>query len=245
MVLYGGDKVSFFLIGGREVVGRLTDFDDRREARTEESHGLGAGWAETAFVGVREGEITQQGFYDDAVGSVHEALSTAGATAVLSYCLEGTATGVNFVGWRGALQVNYERQQERDALTKARATYRTGEGAAVEQGKVIRTWKKWAATGNTTANMVDCVACSTAGGVGYLQHQAASGEAIIRLLHSEDGNAWDTLLEFTKLTSGYGAQAVPFAGSVNQYIAADYTTATATGKVGALTAMVGLVRNIP
>lgn len=235
---FGSDKCSFFLIGGLDVVGTLTQFEDRREARTERSDGLGKGWEENAFVGVREGEITQEGFYDDAVGSIHDALSSGpGATAILSYCLEGTATGANFVGWAGGLQVNYDRQAARDALTKARASYR-GNGV-LEQGKVVFTYKNVGTTARP--NALDNGVSST-GGAGYFQYNASAGEVNPRLVHSSDNLSYADLFVFDKVASGHGAQRMTTTGVIERYVAPDFTTASATGSIGALNAFMGLVR---
>lgn len=238
MSKYGSDQVSFFLVAGLDVVGTLTDFEDRREAKLERSDTLGDSWEEQAFVGVREGEISQNGFYDDAAGSVHDVLSSGpGATNILSYCLEGTATGKNFVGWAAGVQVNYQRQAQRDALTKAKATYR-GAGA-IEQGKVLFPYKAVASTGrkNTVDNLV-----SSTGGAGYLQYNASAGECNVRVLHSSDDLTFATLLTFTRTASGHSAERITTTGSIKRYTAADFTTATATGSIGALNAFVGLVR---
>jgi hypothetical protein len=236
---YGSDKVAFFLIGGLDVVGTLTEFDDRREAAIERSDGLGKQWQEHSFVGVREGEITQSGFYDDAAGSANDAFSSGpGSTAILSYCLEGTATGAEFVGWSGGVQVNYERQAQRDELTKAKAVYRNG--GVIEQGLVLHTYKAVGTTG--LKGIVDLGATST-GLVGYLHHNASAGEANVRIVHSASAGtaSYSALITFSRISSGHGAQRVVATGDVNRYVAVDFTTATATGAIGALNAFVGVV----
>ena len=238
MTKYGSDQCSFFLVAGLDVVGTLTEFEDRREARTEETHTLGDAWAEHSFVGVREGEITQSGFYDDDAGSVHDVLSSGpGATNVLSYCLEGTATGKNFVGWAGGVQVNYHRIAERDALTKAKASYK-GNGP-IEQGKTLFPYKAVGSTGrkNTVDNLV-----SSTGGAGYLQYNASAGECNVRILHSSNDVAFADLIVFTKTASGHAGERITTTGSIKRYTAVDFTTASATGTIAALNAFVGLVR---
>lgn len=240
MARYSAADVSWFLVAGLDVVGTLTEFEDRREARTEETHTLGDGWAEHSFVGVREGEITQSGFYDDAAGSIHDVLSSGpGTTNVLSYCLEGTATGRNFVGWAGGVQVNYHRLAERDALTKAKASYKNM--GAVEQGKTLWPYK---AVGTATGikNTVDNLVSTTNGGAGYLHWNASAGECVVNILHSSDGGVFAELLAFTKTTSGHGAQRVTVAGNIKRYTAANFSTNAATGDIAALNAFVGLVR---
>ena len=76
MTKRGSADVTAFLIDGRDLTGTLTEFDDQHEAMTEETTPLGTSWASHAFVGVRNSEIKQEGFYDDAAGSAHDTLSS-------------------------------------------------------------------------------------------------------------------------------------------------------------------------
>lgn len=236
---YGSDQVAFFLISGLDVVGCLTEFEDKREARTEETHTLGDSWVEHTAVGARQSEITQSGFYDDAAGSIHDALSSGpGATSVLCFGLEGTATGAAFSGYSQGVQVDYQRQAERDALTKAKATYRAA--GPVEEGKVLVSWSKPGSTG--IKGKVDLGASST-GLSAYLQWAAASGEANIRIMNSASGGtSWQELMVFTKTVKGsHGAERLTTTGDVKRYVALDITTASATGKIAALNVMAGVV----
>jgi hypothetical protein len=237
---YSSKDVSFFLVNGLDVVGTLTEFEDKREAKIERSDGLGREWEEHSFTGVRQAEITQSGFYDDAVGSVHDVLSSGpGATSVLCYCLEGTATGAEFVAWTGAVQVGYQRTAERDGLTKAKATYKNGD--TVEQGEVLHTYKAVGATGKT--GFIDLGATST-GLAGYLHYNASAGEANVRIMHSASAGtaSYSALITFTRTASGHGAERIYATGDVKRYVCADFTTATATGAIAALNAFVGIVR---
>ncbi len=247
MARFGSDKVSFFLIDGLNVVGSLTEFTDSLEAKTEESHGLGDAWVENSYVGVKAAEIVQQGFYDDETGNIHDAFSSGPSVATrLAYCLEGTATGVNFVSWSSGLQINYQRQAERDGLTKARATYRNGVGV-VEQGKLLHTYKAVGTTG--LKNIVDRGStAATDGGasagsaIGILGWNGV-GEANIRIMHSASAGMATaaTLVTFTKITGGHGSERVIATGAIKRYVAAIFTTASATGSIGNLNAFVGLV----
>src|SRR3990167_7920980 len=123
----GSGDVAFFLIGGRDVLGTLTEITDNGvEAILEETHTFGDTWREFTPVGIRFAEMAQSGFFDDAAGSVHDALTTGpGVGRVLVYGIGGTATGAQFVGWANAMQVNYHRIVNREELHKAQASYRT------------------------------------------------------------------------------------------------------------------------
>lgn len=240
MTLRGSADVAFLLLGGYDILGTVTELNDQLEAVLEESHGLGDAWREFSFVGLRQAELSQEGFYDDAVGSVHDALSTGpGVSRVLVYGVGGTATGAPFIGYEGAMQVNYERIVSRGELHKARAEYR-GHGT-VEHGSLIRTYKVHTATGATTGTPLDNGASST-GGAGYFAYNATAGEANVRMLHSADNITYATLFTFTKTASGRGAERLTTTGAIERYVAMDVTTATATGAITALNSFMGLAR---
>ncbi len=247
MTKYGSDKVAWFLVAGLDVVGTLTEFEDSLEAKTEESHGLGDAWVENQYVGVKAAEITQQGFYDDVVGGLHDALSSGpGETNILSYTLEGTATGTNFVAWSAGVQVTYQRQAERDGLTKARATYRNGGAGVIENGKTVFPWQNVGAvaSGGGWLTQYDLGTATAGAAVGYLQYNMASGEANIKLVQSASvgGASFTGLLNFTKISAGHGAERMETTVALKRYITAFFTTASATGDLTNLTAFVGLVR---
>ena len=73
MAIRGSADVAFFLLGGYDILGTITQIDDRAEALLEETHALGDAWREQSFVGVRQSEISQDGFYDDVMDSVRYA----------------------------------------------------------------------------------------------------------------------------------------------------------------------------
>ena len=240
MTKYGSPDVAFFLVDGLSLVGTLTEFSDQHEAVIEETTPLGTGWEEQTFAGVRKGEISQDGYYDDAAMSAHDALSSGPGTArILAYGLEGTATGKRFTAYQGAMQVNYERLSKRDELTKAKAQYKSS--GQVEQGRVLFSYGAVGSTGRK--NAYDGAASST-GAAGYLSYNATAGEANVRIMHSSDNITYAALFVFAKIASGHGAERVVTTGVIERYVAADFTTATATGSIGALNAMVGIVYDV-
>ena len=252
----GSVDVPFLLVNGFDILGVVTEITDVQEALTEETGALGDAWQKHGYVGVRKAEISQNGFYDDGVGSVHEMLSTGpGVARVLTYGLEGTATGSRFIGYSGALEVMYARQPSRAAFTKANARYVPGRSAVVEQGRTIRTHKAATATGNATGTPVDHGASSTGSsngnGAAYLQVSAldlASGTVTNSLLHSSDNITYANLVSFTGLTSGqapFAQRANVTATSIERYVAEGRQFSTAGFTGGAFvseTYFVGLVR---
>lgn len=246
MAKRGSADVAFVLLDGREIAGSLVSFEDKHAARTEQSDGLGDAWTEHQFIGVREAEITWDGFYDDGTGSLHQALSTGpGQSKILTYGLEGTATGARFVGWEGALQGNYERLMELAGLQKARATFKTN--GAVDEGRILKTWRPPAGgtTGDTTGTPYDW-GVSTTGGVGYLQYQTSdltttSGEAQYNILHSSDNVTYSAIITFACSTAGVGADRQVTTAVIERFTAAQYTTANVSGSTGG-SFFVGLAR---
>ncbi len=260
MAARGAADVAFFQVGGFDVLGTLTTFNDKAEAVLEETHTLGDAWKEQAWVGLRQAEITQEGFYDDAVDSVHAALSTGpGVGRILVYGLGGTATGADVLCYSNAMQVDYQRTAARGTLTRAKATYRNS--GPVETAKLLRTYKPTGSTGATTGgtsgvdNGTSTPAYTTAvavgGGAAYISWNAtANVEGNFRVLDSNDNLTFATLATFTKTTSGgaaaapvRGAERIVITGAIQRYTAVDYTTATATGGTG-ISYLVALVRGL-
>ena len=236
---FGSDQVAFFLIGGRQLVGALTKFSDKQMAILEDKTTLGTSWKAAAYVGVRGVEISQEGFYDDVADGQHAAMSTGpGISRVLCYTVEGSATGAEFVGLTGAIQVDYERQVAIEELHKAKAMYR-GVGAR-EQGVTIRTYSPVTSTAATTGGAVDNGASNTSGGAGYVQLTSFAGATQItpRLLDSPDNITYSALVTFASTTAGAApsAERKAIAGAIQRYVAYD-----ASGASGSL-AWAGLVR---
>ncbi len=178
--------------------------------------------------GVRNDELTQEGYYDDVASGFHAAVTTgqgAAGARIMSYSLEGTATGARFVGWEDAQIVTYERLVSRGALTKAKATYKTN--GAVDEGRIIRMWNNASATGKSNAYNQGA---SSVGGVGYLQYDSTGGsEGQIGVFHSSDDVTYAQLFPFACSTAAFGADRQVTTAVVEQYVKADYTTANVSG----------------
>ena len=221
MAIRGSADVSFFLVGGFDILGYQTQIEDAHEALLEESHTLGDAWREQSYVGVRQADFSQDGFYDDAVNANHDALSTGpGVSRVLCYGPAGTATGAPFTGYAGAMQIRYERIVSRAALHKARATYR-GSGR-VDEGKVLWTHKA-TTTSSTNSGPIDNTASTTGGGAGYFQLSAyasavLSTSVLARVQHSSDNITYADLISFTAATAAPTAQRVETTAVVERYV---------------------------
>ena len=230
MVVRGAADVSFLLVDGYDILGTVTELNDKQYALTEETHALGDAYVENSFVGIRRAEITQQGFYDDAAGSVHAALATGpgNSSRVLCYGPEGTATGANFKGMV-AVQVDYSVEPGRAVLHKANAMYHTN--GRFDQGKILYTHKASAGTSAETGNAVQRVdasgvastVSSTGGGAGYFQLSAFTSGALAtaiqsRIQHSSDNITYADLITFTSATAAPFAQRATVAGGVEAFL---------------------------
>lgn len=229
----GSDKVAFFLLGGRDLLGTLTEFEDTHEGIIERTDTLGDTFEEYSPVGIRRAEITQSGFFDDHATLGHGPITTGpGQSRQLIYGIGGTATGAEFIGYSGAMEVNFGLQAERGALHKARASYKSDGPFA--QGKVVATYKAPGATGKSA--LLDLAASST-GLSAWFAWNATVGETNVRLQHSASNGATAgvTLFTFTKTdaTNSFGAERQTTTGVVQRYVWFDVTTATATGSIAA------------
>ena len=247
MAVRASKDVAFFLIGGFDVLGRLTQITDKVEAKIEDITALGDTWITQAYVNMKNAEITQEGFFDDAANSVNDALSTGpGVARVLCYGLEGTATGAAFMGWRSAMQVDYQRMFQRGELWKAKASYKTN--GVVEQGRLLRPLNPTTTSGQTTGTPYDW-ATSASGMSAYLQVSCATQITSIAfdILHSSDN--------ITYASAPFGFAAVTPAGTptaqnkvtttvVERYTAGRWAFTGASAN-RTLTFMMGVSRDFP
>lgn len=137
MARYGSDDVALLLIDGYDVLGTRTEIKDDVEALTEETHGFGDDWVKHAFTGLSKFSLEQDGYFDDASVSVHEALSgKSGLERILSWGVEGNEEGKRCLCLESGLQVNHKILASRGGLHRCSAKY---EGAgAVEECIIIQ-----------------------------------------------------------------------------------------------------------
>ncbi len=247
---YTGADVGFILVGGYSVLGAVTQFTDKITAQSEESHSLGTSWVERTFVGVRGGEWTQSGFFDDAAGWVNEALAAGLATSkVLNYTVETNTAGKNFIGFSGALGVDYTKSPARGALTKAAVNY-AGNGI-VEEGKILHALTGRTASGNTTAAAVDFGTSNVSGGAGYFQLTSftsggAGGSAsalAVDILDSPDNLTFTSRIGFTVASAAPLAERKALGTPLQRYAAVKWQGASGSGAPASCIFFVGLARS--
>lgn len=224
---------AWFLIGGRNLTGYLTDFADNQEAQTEDVTVLSSSFQQHAFVGVRQAEVEMNGFYDNATGGIHESLATGlSNNQVAVYGYDGTATGALFVGWSGALEAKYDKIIARGALTKVRTSVKNS--GVVEEGRIIRPLAGATATGFGVTNAAaasgqsyDFGASNVSGGAGYLMITALDGASsglAVDVMHSADNITFTSYAGFSVVSATAAinasyAQRVNSTAPVQRYVA--------------------------
>lgn len=224
--------VGFFLIDGYDVMGVTTDLTEKVEALVEEVLPLGEEWPENLYVGVKKAEFSQEGYFDDAADSINDALNgNSGDTRVLCYGLEGNTIGQHFIGYEGAVQINYERIASKGQLHRANAKY-NGSGQ-VDEGEILQGHAVKDGDGDTEATPVTVSAQTTDGGTAYLQVSALDLDGVtnltVKVLHSTDGLSWDVLLTFTAVTEAPAVERKAVTGTVKKNLAVSWEY---TGGVG-------------
>ena len=154
MAKYGSPDVPFFLVAGRSLLAVVTDFVEDAEAVTEETTPLGATWPTNAPVGEIKATLSLNGFYDDSVGSIDEALAANEAVSqVVAYGVEGNTAGKQFVGLAGAYGSKYSRAVSRGALHKVAVTCTVSGNK--DEGVILHPLGAETAAGDTHLTSVD------------------------------------------------------------------------------------------
>lgn len=244
MARYGSGQVGFLLSGGYDLLGTSTELTIEREAILEETTVLGGADEEHAFVGVKRGRITQNGFYDDAADSSNDAMVGL-AERVLVIGLEGNTVGKKFVGFAGAIQHMYSRVMSRGALHRANAEYQAN--GAIEEGVIIHTHsQETAASGNTEGSSVDNGASSASGGAGYLEISALTlggyTDVTVKVRDSANDIAYADLVTFANVSAKPTAERKTVTGTVERYLAMSWAF-NGAGAGQSIKFMVGFFRN--
>ena len=218
MTLRASADVGFVLLAGYDVMGLITDLDEKTEAVLEQSDGLGAASDEYSAVGMVKYDLSLDGFYDDTLILAIEALSDK---QVLMYAILGNVIGREFVGLN-AVRSTITREASRDSLTKAQMAFKSDEGP--ERGQVSAPHATVTAQGPLEGTSDDWGAGnapSTNGGVGYVEVDALTldgGTALqVIIKDSNDNSTFVDLITFTAITSAPAAQRKTVAGNVERY----------------------------
>jgi hypothetical protein len=224
MSTYGSPNVGFFLIGGRSVLGTRTSIDVKAIASAKETTALGDTWAEWSATGITRGELSQEGFFDDAAGAINEALCEREDTSqVVLLAHEGNTAGKQAFGFAGAYAATYDRKLAVDEFHQATATHTIS--GQVEMPTILAALAARTTAGNTEAASIDNTASSANGGGAYLQVSALTlggyTNLVVKVRHSADNITFADLATFTAVTAAPASErkAVAAGTTVNQYLA--------------------------
>jgi hypothetical protein len=124
MALYSSKDVGFFLLGGYNMLGATSKFDDTVELSLTETPVLGQadeGWWSS---GAKKTTIEQEGYFDDSTGSIHEALVGLSNVALpLTFATHGNINGARCDIYQSVQRVGYDVQVAVPEVTKAKGRY--------------------------------------------------------------------------------------------------------------------------
>lgn len=245
MATYGSNSVGAFIIGGYSILGTLTDISDTTEIAVEDTTTLGDSWEESTATGGRRWSFDQSGFFDDAAGSVHAALSASYGTSrvgVLAYA--GNTLGKAFTGFAGLLQAGYRIVMPNKALSKANGTYQ-GSGVR-EQGKILHPLGVKTTASASATTPVDNATSSAAGGAAYFETTALAldgGTSVtLKVKHSADDLTYVDLASSAIITAAPNGQRIVVAGTVNRYLKAAWVFNGTSGAARSVTFFAGFAR---
>lgn len=241
MAKYSSKDVGFFTVGGYDVLGTTSKIEESAELKTEETTPLGVDAEEYTSTGVRKVGLTQDGWFDDATGSIHDLLATLpAASAVGMLAFQGNAVSKLFSGYPSIYRTTYNRQVNLGAVQKANGEYACS--AAAEEGYIAAPMAARTTAGNTDSTYADMGASGSNGGYGYLAVRSitltgATG-FVAKLRHSSDHITFADLVTFTS-TTAITSERKSFAGTINRYLSCSWawtggTSPSATFAVGAV-----------
>ena len=253
MAKYSGANVGFLLVGGRDLAAVSSDLTDDRESVTEETTPLGptGTWQAHTPVGAFRSTLTQNGWYNDAALSNHEAFTGKQETLqVVAYAPEGNTVGKRMVQFAGAMAGKLQRLFAKDALTKCNVTYSVS--GNVDDGRILHDLKQeTTATGHTNASSVSEAALTSNGGAAVLQvTQLALGgytSATVTVRHSSDNITFADLVAMTPVNAstnpvpGAERKLVAAGTTVNKYLSSQWAF-TGSGSGMSITFALGFAR---
>lgn len=243
--------IGFLLVGGRDVRSRTTVFTDVEEAVVEETSAFGDNTDSWAYVGQSMWTLDQEGFYDNAVGSMHEALAVTDAVPLM-FAIGGNTIGDDFLGVSAA-RTTYTKIMTRGALHRAKASYHAAD-AGPDRGSIGAHHTARTAAGPTSETVLDMGAAYanqvTGKLVAYLGLSALTldgGTGLqVKVRHCDtSGGTYADLITFTTVTVAPGAerkQVLATVTEVERYIKIQWEFLGGAGAARSATFAVGIAR---
>lgn len=232
MAKYASKDVGFFLLGGYNLLGSTSKFDDTVELSLTESPALGEsdeGWWSS---GAKKTTIEQEGYFDDSTGASHEALVGLSTVALpMSFGTHGNTKNVKMDCYQSVQRVGYDVQLAVSEVTKAKGRYGCWYGK--KDMWVVHQLTTESTAGNSDAAYIDIGAAGTNGGAFVVHVTAVGGTASptsvtlgIRSCtttngtYVEKGNTGAILASAIPATSGVYTT---FTGTLNRYVSCSWS----------------------
>jgi len=191
--------------------------------------------AATRIVGLADGALTVNGYFDNATGKIHPTFtSNSGkiptADQVVLVAL-GSAVGDASVGI-SAKEADYNVSRSSGSAISVTSTF-SGNGMGGEFG-VMLTAHDDTHSSATSGTSVDNSASSSSGGSGYLQAiSLGSGSVIVKLQESTNNSSWTDFMTFSTVgTSDVStAERNTMSGTVARYIRVQSTGTFTNAKI--------------
>ena len=201
---YGSKDVGACLVGGRQILGSITQLEVDRTAEVARETPVGVAAATYVATGDKSASIAQSGFFDaSADGSNNALCEKEGTSQVLCLLNEGNVAGRRAVCAQGAFAGAYKRLASRGSRHKAQATYSAS--GVVEDGAILQPLATVTTAGNTEGSSVDNGAATANGGAGYVQVPALTlggyTDWTVKVRHSTNNATFVDLLSFEALTA--------------------------------------------
>lgn len=245
MATYDASDIGFLLVDGYSILPRTGTLTSKVTATMDDITPLGVEYSEAAYGGLKTGEFTHSGFYDDATNSTNDAFNEQnGESRVICLAPEGNTIGKAMTGLGGAYQSAYERVATKGQIHRANGSFTVS--GDVDEGVILHALGAETAADDTQGSSVDNGASSANGGAGYLQVSALTlggyTNVAVKIQHSDDDTTYTDLVSFTAVTAAPTAERKAVTGTVKEYLAAAWSF-TGSGSSPSVTFMCGFARS--
>ena len=220
MTVRNAADVGIFSIGGRVITSRLLRITDRPADTAIEITGLSQADDYHQALGKKMYSVEVEGWYDDAAGSVQEALELVGEQ-VLVYAAFGNVRGRRCIG-ATLLRRPVDTQPREGDFHRMQASYVSNEyepGVLVQplgdvsDGEILTAYDNGGAASNLGGSAYLTVPSATMGGF---------TSVTVKLQHSSGGVTFADLITFSNITAGPATErmALGATATVNRYLRA-------------------------
>jgi len=219
MSKYSSKDVGFFLLGGYSLLGSTSKIEDTVELKLTETYVLGD--ADEAYwsSGAKKTDVTQEGWFDDATNSVHEAFKSLPVLALpMTIAPHGNTGGAVIDIYQSVQRVGYDVLLAVPEVTKAVGRYGVWYGK--KNGKIAAPLAVRTAAGSTDSDDVTITASQPAGTNGgavvlHMTELSGCASCTVTFRHSTDGVTYADKQAF----SAVALADVPAGANAGQYIA--------------------------